>query len=1017
MVDITLESFRLLFVLAIVREIHRQSDDRESVNNNGWQYIKYGFWLLLFGSIMDITDNYESLNQYIVIGDTPLQAFFEKVIGYLGGFCCLALGLKNWLPSVKKMSAEISARKASEQKAAELNKKYQFHMSQTPVAFIEWNTDNKITSWNKAAEIIFGYKEQEILGSDLELLFQSGSSAELFCDDGSCESVQFNNQNQAQGGHGLICKWACTALIDELGHQPKGHTALVQDITQAQQDKERLELVIRSSDVGLWEWSCLNNRVFWSDRFYTLLGYNPGEISVEPDTWLTVVHPDEHQMIRSVFKPHLKPGMPSCSTETRLCTKTGEYRWYLINGQAVWDSNGNLLRMAGSVHDINRQKEVENSLIQASNDAIHANQAKSNFLATMSHEIRTPINGIVGMADLLEQSALQPDQKHMINTIQRASSDLLYIINDILDLSKIEANRLELDKSAFSVTELIENTVAILRNTANKKGLKFWLDWPEDLSSWMIGDKNRIQQILLNLISNAIKFTDNKVDKQGEVVVKYEYLPAPDKTSARLSFSISDNGIGIAGDAQEKLFNAFTQAEESTTRRYGGSGLGLAICKELAELMEGDISMESSLGEGSVFRFSVELPTAADVVQTDANKNLPACDFLILYQQPEWRALLEGILSDYSANTECRNLFDPETALISIPKLAEKDSIIVLFTPEWSAITIEQFQSELKQAHREQEIKLIQLAYGSYPERTTNLSCIALVNANPVIPSELINRILEATEQTSSINQAIPSLQANSTSSDAVTITGNKHKESLCLIVEDNPVNQEVLLRQTNLLGYKAMIASDGCAALDIWNNEKIDLILTDYHMPVMDGIELTRKIRQTEANSESKTPIIGITANALSGVKESCLNAGMNDCLTKPVLLSELNRVLNKWTAAGILPVLDLSCLAKLVGDDPDLHARFLEKFRLQAVEILAEIKIAFTDKESKVIRAASHKLKSSAKAVGALQLGDYLQQLEAAAENSDWIIIDSLIENLDKQVANISQYCKAEHDIEYMI
>jgi len=1005
-VDIILESLRLLFVLAIVWEIHRQSEAREVTSRNGWKYIQYGFWLILFGSAMDLTDNFEGLNDYIIIGDTPSQAFLEKLIGYLGGFSFLALGLQKWLPSVKVMSDEVSARKKSEHQLAELNNKYQFHISETPVAFIEWDKENKITSWNKAAENIFGYKEQEVLGTDLELIFQSGTVLDQNGDSQRGNSVQFNDQNITKEGRMIICKWACKPLFDEL-EQLAGHVALAQDITETEWTKERLELVIKSEDTGLWVWTYPNNSAYWSDRLFTLLGYSPGELAVEQGTWLTLLYSDERQQAKSLFEKHLIAGMPSYSAEYQLRTKSGEYRWYKLNAQAIWDSSGCLLRVAGSIKDINQQKRAEQALIEAKKDAVYANQAKCDVLSTMNHEVRAPINDIVGMVDLLQHSSLNTDQKHKLNTVRQSSTDLLNIIDDILDLSKIEANEMILKIEPFSVTELIENIATSMSNGTNNKGLHFWLDLPSNLPSSLLGDKTRIRQILLNFMSNAIKFTENKPDEQSEIALKCECITSPDTNHAKLSISVRDNGIGISRDAQENLFAPFSQADESSPRRFAGTGLGLAICKELVTLMDGDITLNSRLGEGSIFTFTVTLPIAADSGYPDDNKDLAQTNILVLYQQAEWRNILESILPDREENTEYKNLFDPEAALSSMPMLGKHNRVVIVFTPEWSSFTIESFQQELKKAERHNEIKLIQLMNGSYPEQGMNLENTFRVDANPVIPSDLINKIIQAAESQPSIchdaNLPIKQKQESSTAKPSESI-------SKILIVEDNSVDQDVLLQQLNLHGYKTSIASNGCEALAMWASEKFDLILTDYHMPEMGGIELTERIRQAEADLGTQTPIIGITANALSGVKERCISAGMNECLNKPVPHSELGEVLNRWLGAVYIAVIDPSCLSQLVGDDPQLHTQFLKKFQLQAFDTLSQIKKAAEDGESESIRAASHKLKSSARAVGALQAANLFNYLEVVAKDEDWIVINSCINDIDKQLSEINKYCGVE-------
>ena len=669
-------------------------------------------------------------------------------------------------------------------------------------------------------------------------------------------------------------------------------------------------------------WNLQSGRIESGRQWKTLLGYADDALEDTISAWRRLTQPEDLSALNAVIAAHAQGKSRIFQSECRLRTKAGDWKWLLLKGMVIArDAGGEPLRILLLHRDISAFKQHEADALSAKELAEAANRARGAFMANMSHEIRTPMNGIIGMTELALDTQLDAEQRHYLKTVKSSAESLLVIVNDILDFSKIESGKLRFEEVSFSLSSLVFEAARAHAVAAHKKGLEVIVTVAPDVPPRLIGDPTRVRQVISNLLGNAVKFTEH-----GEVTVEVslgEYSPG----SVFLSFEVRDTGIGIPAARQSAIFDAFSQADDSITRRFGGTGLGLTICTHLVQMMGGRIWLESSEGEGASFFFTGRFGVDATGVVASVAKPFSEQRALLIESNPALAAQLLAILETTGIQTAVVAESSAALAAIERSRSVGFSYACVLADAQMPApgglALAEAWQSGafpeklillLTTEQQRQDLgRLRELGVGTY-----------LVK--PVAPDDLLDALTLVLGRKSDSELTLAPFDIEDPGPDGVVV------KLEVLLVEDNPVNQELARRLLEKRGYRVTLANNGSEAVDEFEKGHFDLILMDMQMPVMGGLEATEAIRSREmrrswvVSDEFKSIcIIAMTANAMEGDRERCLEAGMNDYVSKPVrpdeLYAAIARNLNLVAAGGSVPA-EVKSAPDLTATSLDLRA-----------------------------------------------------------------------------------------------
>ncbi|MBF0546182.1 MAG: response regulator [Candidatus Riflebacteria bacterium] len=778
--------------------------------------------------------------------------------------------------------------------------------------------------------------------------------------------------------------------------------------------ERRLGLALRGANLGLWDWNIKTDDLFLNPRWVMMLGYSIDDISPNLGGLKSIILEEDWETFHKNLQQHLEGKSSFFEAEYRVKNAQGEVNWILDRGKLFEsDSEGRASRMIGILQNISDRKKSEEELKAAKSaleetnqklqialedanrltvEAENANRAKSEFLANMSHEIRTPMNGIIGMAGIILDTELNPEQRDFAETIKSCSESLLSIVNDILDFSKIEAGKLDIEMLFFDFRDCFDDLNDLMALRAQEKSLEYVFSIQTGVPRVVKGDPGRLRQILLNLIGNAIKFTSF-----GEVVVQTS-IQWQNPEEVLLKFAVSDTGIGIPPEKKSRLFLPFSQVDASTTRNYGGTGLGLAISRRLVEMMGGEIGVESQPNKGSTFWFTAKFGIGKEEV--NVNKitlpNLHGKRILIVDDNETNRKVLSEMLKSWHFIFD-----DSSSAAEGLKKLKDAKAaghpfdlaILDMLMPQMDGETLGKL---IKSDPEISEVLMLMLtSYGKRGdvERLAQIGFSGYLN-KPVKSSELFDCLVSMLcGEAGKTNLSSPIITRHLLSSEG------KSKIKI-LLVEDNPTNQKVALRILQNLGYRADSAISGIEAVRSLEVTNYDLVLMDVQMPEMDGFEATKIIRDKNSKVLNHyIPVIAMTAHAMKGDREKCLEAGMDDYLTKPVKPTELGEILQKWILGKIgIPIkqatkpptpreeiFDKPGLMERLGKDEALLKEVIDVFLEDVPTQFENIENVLKTGDFYQLSKYAHRFKGAAANVGAASLQKAGLQLEKASEKED--------------------------------
>jgi PAS domain S-box-containing protein len=937
------------------------------------------------------------------------------------------------LAAIGNQVGQFLERKRAEEELRDSEERFRRLFEDAPVAYHELDTEGIVKRVNRAEGRLVGLSPEEIEGRSI-WGFVSPAERETSRDAfrrklaGEMPIAPFEREYLAMDGTRHIAEIHESLIRDDDGCVTGMRAALL-DITERRRAERALDRFFTLS----LDMLCIVGVDGYFKRinpaWEKALGFSHAELMARP--WADLVHPDDVEASLAVAEK-LATGAELVSFENRYLCRDGSQKWLLWTAAPVTDEG----LIYASARDITVRKHAEEELqryaheletarqVQEENTARlaqmvkeleiakaraeAAGRAKSEFLANMSHEIRTPMNAIVGMTELALDTRLTAEQREYLRTVEDSADALLLLIDDILDFSKIEERKLDLDRVEFNLRDMLEDTVRLLAFRAHQKGLEVACHIKIGVPELVIGDRGRLRQIVINLVGNAIKFT-----AKGEVVLRVE-TAAQKAGHVELHFAVTDTGIGIPADKQHLIFDAFAQADSSTTRQYGGTGLGLAICLQLVDLMGGRIWLDSEVGSGSTFHFTANFGlragATAPAVAADAQM-LHDLRVLVVDDNATNRRILEETLLRWRMRpVQAANAAEAVDAL-ERAIAANSPFQLALIDAQMPQVDGLALVKQIRKDQRHAALPLVVLTSAGSESETTRPGHAEVQGwlLKPVKQSDLFDAIANA------IGGAAATGRKRRTERKRAP-----RRRLRILVAEDNLVNQKMALRVLSNLGYQAVVVGNGVETLRALEGPgRFDMVLMDVQMPEMGGLEATAAIRERERETGRHIPIVAMTAHAMKGDRERCLDAGMDDYLSKPVRAEELNQAIQRVVPQP--PKAASTAVPEQAADADEeaaLLARFGDRkflrgmvriFQADSAKTLSRIREAIAQQDAEGLRSAAHALKGSAANFLAKEAVDAAYQVELMGREQKLSGAEAGCRRLEAEIAALSQRLSA--------
>jgi len=800
------------------------------------------------------------------------------------------------------------------------------------------------------------------------------AEVQLFSADGEVRDVLASYVPYDREGEATVLGW-----IIDITKRKRAELALYTA-------NERLELAQEGGNVGVFDVDLTTGADYWTPHLERMFGLEPGGFGGTVEAWSQLLHPDDRIEAARDFEAAIAEGRERQRGVFRIVRPDGEIRWFLTVSKILRDGDGTPRRAIGVNVDVTDQKEAEEEMRRAKELAEAASRTKADFLANMSHEIRTPMNAIIGLSHLALKTGLDARQADYLRKIQRSSRHLLGIINDILDFSKIEAGKLSVEQTEFQLDKVLDDLANLTSEKASAKGLELVFDVAADVPAALIGDPLRLGQILVNYTSNAVKFTDH-----GEIdIVVRKLEDSPDQVLLR--FDVRDTGIGLTEEQASRLFQSFEQADSSTTRRYGGTGLGLAISKRLAELMRGEVGVESKPGEGATFWFTARFGRGVARPRLEPHPDLRGRRLLVVDDNESARLVLVELLASMSFRVEAAA--SGAAAIEAARAAANAGTPFEIIFMDWQMPGMDGLETAagLKALGLTPPPHLVMVTGYGREElfKSTEAAGFEQLLVKPVSPSTMFDCVMRVLGAAEAMDERRH--RPETAGRDVSALAGNR-----VLLVEDNDLNQQVATELLADAGFDVTVAENGAVAVERIQEASFDLVLMDMQMPVMDGMAATREIRKLGLTG---VPIIAMTANAMETDRERCLAAGMNDHLAKPIDPDVLWTVLLKWCPPRkqparpaaeppgdaaeeppiVLPGVDVAAGLKRTSGKRQLYLDLLDRFRTGQRDAPAAIRDALDTGDRAAAERLAHTLKATAGTIGAGGVQVAAARVEAA-------------------------------------